>query len=74
MSAITRLSRLQVYRTSAGHFCRHAALHSRIQGLQWQVLKLHAQKRAAALLQWQNVKLHARVAALVQWQVLKMLQ
>jgi hypothetical protein len=25
------------------------------------------------LLQWQNIKLHARVAALLQWQVLKLL-
>jgi hypothetical protein len=56
--------------------------------LQWQFLKLHTSalqslavggyqtactRQAVALLQWQDTKLHARVDALLQCQVLKLL-
>jgi hypothetical protein len=48
-----------------------ASNRSAVTVMQWQDTKLNARMRAAALLQWQNNKLHARVAALLQWQVLK---
>jgi hypothetical protein len=41
--------------------------------LQWQDTKLHG-TAAVALLQWQDAKLHARMAALLQWQVFKLLE
>jgi hypothetical protein len=42
--------------------------------LQWHDTKLNAlHKVAVALLQWQDTKLHARLASLLQWQVLKLL-
>jgi hypothetical protein len=34
---------------------------------------MHAAAAAVALLQWQDTKLHARLAALLQWQVLNLL-
>jgi hypothetical protein len=42
--------------------------------LQWQDTKLHAHGGwCPAEVQWQDTKLHARVSALLQWQVLKLL-